>query len=362
MKTKHITLAILAAASAGAFSAAYADDTSGVTISGFVRASVESLNSNANYAWGNVSSTNPNQRVSATGVFGRSQINFNGTENLGNGLAAVFQVNNRFSTTGNGYDDQHGAKAGTFASDDTFVGLKSTQWGEIRLGKGTGNTEDGKFDNTVVVGPDQILGYFGGVTGNNMVRYDLPNFGNFYSSVQYSTDENKTTSTNASQYVSLNAGYDAGQWAVSGAYGSKSNQSTATAFTWSTKTGNTSVTDLHLTASYKPVDVLQLAFEYQRESGNDQTQNKAALYAYYTMNNIQFGLQGGVESFSGDKVDGLKNGKFVDAFVHYNLSKQTMAYVEFVNDRDGASGISTANTTFTSGSRNLLVVGMSKGF
>ncbi|WP_028535956.1 porin [Paludibacterium yongneupense] len=360
MKTKHITLAILAAASAGAFSAAYADDTSGVVISGFVRAGVESLNSNANYAWGNNSTTAANAtRSSATGVWGRSQINFNGSENLGNGLSAVFQVNNRFSTTGNGYDDQHGAKAGTFASDDTFVGVKSDSWGEIRLGKGTGNTEDGKYDNTYVVGPDQILGYFGGVTDNNMVRYDLPNFGALYSSVQYSTDENKTTTTSATQRVSVNVGYDVGQWGVSGAYGNKSN--VVSPFGWSNRTGTASLTDLHFTASYKPIDALQLAVELQRESWNSQSQTKSALYAYYTINNVQLGLQGGVQTFSGDKIANLKNGKFVDAFVHYALSKQTTVYFEAVTDRDGSSAIDN-NNTVVSGARNVFIVGLRKGF
>lgn len=364
MKTKHIALAVLAAASCGAFSAAYADDGSGVIVYGYVRAGVDAMNGNANAVWGESAS---NARSSTVNVAGRGEVNFRGTENLGNGLTAVFQVQNEFSPTNStSYDDQHGTHSAAFASDDSFVGLKGG-FGQLRLGKGTGNFEDGKYENTVVVGPDQMLGWFGDALGNNMVRYDLPSFGAFNASVQYSTEENKTASYSGTQHLSVGASYDVGSWGVSGAFASTSNAmvtdgtqaavsatNQTTAFGWATNQGATgTLNQAHLTAMVKPTDSLQLVVELQRNTLVGNSQNKAALYGYYTMGTLQLGLQGGVQSYAGHKSDGLKSEKFVDAFAHYNLSKQTMVYLEALQDRDGSNG---------SGSRSMTVLGMVKNF
>ncbi|WP_028536094.1 porin [Paludibacterium yongneupense] len=364
MKTKRIALAVLAAACCGAFPAAYADDGSSVIIYGYVRAGVDAMNGNANAVWGESAS---NARSSTVNVAGRGEVNFRGVENLGNGLAAVFQVQNEFSpTNATGYDDQHGTHSAGFASDDSYVGLKGG-FGQLRLGKGTGNFEDGKYENTVIVGPDQMLGWFGDALGNNMVRYDLPSFGAFNASIQYSTEENKSASYNGTQHVSLGASYDVGRWGVSGAFASTGNAmvtdgsqvavsatNQTTAFGWATNQGATgTLNQAHLTAMYKPTDSLQLVVELQRNTLAGDAQNKGALYGYYTMGSVQFGLQGGVQSYSGHKPSGLSNEKFVDGFVHYSLSKQTMVYLEALQDKDGASG---------AGSRTFTVLGMVKNF
>jgi predicted porin len=371
MNTKQITLALLAAATAGALSSAYADDNSNVVIYGYVRAGVEMLNGNANSDWGFATANGAaahNDKVATNNVSGRAEINFKGTENLGNGLASVWQVQNEFTPTGSGtVDDEHTYRAGYFASDDSFVGLKSASMGELRLGRGTGNFEDGKYENSVIVGPDQVQGWFGDAEGLNMVRYDLPTFGGVNSSLQYATEENKTRTYNGTQHVSVNASYDVGSWGISAAYCSTSNamvtdgtqaavqaSGQTTAFAWASNQGATgTLGQAHLTAMVKPTDSVQLVVELQHNTLAGDSQNQGAVYAYYTLGATQLGLQGGVQTYGGDKPANLDSGKFVDAFLHYNFSKKTMGYIEVLDSKNGAAG---------EGSRVMSTIGLSTNF
>ncbi|WP_293762327.1 porin [uncultured Aquitalea sp.] len=342
MQRKLIALAVMAAASH-----AYADTASdsGVVISGYVRAGVLVQNAAANSVWGYTSTPSA---VSTTNVVGRANINFNGTENLGNGLSAIWQVNNRFSPTGSNYSE-NGLQANGFATDDSFLGLKGG-FGTLRMGKGTGNVEDGKFDYSIWAGPDNRLGWFGGGTGNNMVRYDLPeNLGGFYGSLQWSTDENKTSSFGGTNRTAVQAGFAGSIWTISGNYAVVTNQTNQYALN-PTHLGSNK--QIHLTANVKPIDALELAVEYQRNKlPDDSTQTATALYAYYTLGNTQLGVQTGVRK---DNSPGLVSGneKFVNLLVHYNFSKHTMGYIEILNDKpqDGGS------------SRNGTLVGLVKNF
>ncbi|BEV73021.1 hypothetical protein THUN1379_25030 [Paludibacterium sp. THUN1379] len=357
MKLNKITLAVLATATLGASAVAMADD--GVTVFGDMRVGVVNFNGNANKAWGYSAKEN----VSSTNIAGRGNLNFKGTENLGNGLSAIWLLSNRFSPTGNQVDDQSGSRPGTLASNDTYVGLKSNTLGTLVMGTNYGNFQDGLYDNTYVVGPDQIQGWFGKVGDKNMIRYDLPSFGNFNSSIQYATSENAgaATGTKAAQHAtSLNVSYDNGFWGVSGAYNIANNQQTSSQMAWATNgTDVGTLAQSHLTAMIKPADALQLAVEWQHNNLNGNTVNSTALYAYYTLGAAQLGMQYGVQSYSGHTPTDLKKGKFIDAFVHYGLSKTTTAFIEVMNSRDGA--LSYANGQ-TSGSRVMTDIGLMKSF
>ena len=57
-----------------------------------------------------------------------SLIGFRGTEDLGNGLRAEFQIE-----TDAGGDEQNSG-SGTFANRDTFIGIGSNTWGTVRMG------------------------------------------------------------------------------------------------------------------------------------------------------------------------------------------------------------------------------------
>ncbi|MBV8046288.1 MAG: porin [Paludibacterium sp.] len=367
MKLKQITLAVLATVAVGASAAAMADDA-GVTIYGFMRAGVVNFNGNANQVWGYSSAP---AHASTTNVAGRSELNFKGSENLGNGLSSVWQVSNRFATTGNGYDDQDGNFNGRgFATNDSFVGLKSDTWGRLVMGTNYGNFEDGKYDNSFVVGPDQIQGWFGNIEGHNMVRYDLPTFAGINSSIQYATGENagSVSGTQASQHnTTLDVNYDNGFWGLSGAYTVANNQFVGGAngygrtAGWATNSAAMgTLTQAHLTGMIQPLPSLQFAFEWERDRIASDTVNSTALYAYYTVGAAQLGLQGGVQNYSGsNKPSGLSNGKFYDAFVHYSFSKSTTGYVEVMQSKDGYMSLANGQT---SGNRTMTDIGLSKSF
>lgn len=332
---------------------AMADD--GVTIYGYMRAGVESLNGNGNAQFG-LNANGVNAQKSSVNVAGRAELNFQGVENLGNGLSSVWQLSNRFSPTGsNTKDDEDTLRAGNFASNDSFVGLKDNTFGELRLGTNTGNFEDGKYDNSIVAGPDQLMGWFGDDEGHNMVRYDLPTLGGINSSIQYATEENKTSSFDGNAHTSLNVSYENNFWGLSAAYCSNTNASVGTvngiatnAFSWANNQGATgTLKQSHLTGMIKPIESLQLAFEVQHDSMVGDSDTRSALYAYYTIGAFQLGMQGGVQTFSGNGSAALSNEKFVDAFAHYSLSKSTMVYLEALDDKNRNGDSNAGNSVMT---------------
>jgi predicted porin len=362
---KRIALAVLATIAGSVSTAAMADDNgdNGVTLYGYLRAGVVNLNGNGNSAWafngakGNSASTN---------VAGRGELDFKGSEGLDNGLSTVWEMSTRFSPTGSAYDDQDGNYTG-LANYDTFVGLKSNSLGQLVMGRRYTNFDDGKYDYTFAVGPDQIQGWFGNTEDKNMVRYDLPSFAGVHASVQYANGENAgmVQGTNAAQQnTTFNVNYDNGILGASASYAMANDVQTGTftSMNWANN-GNAigTLAQSHVTAMVKPTDALQFAVEYQRNTLNGNAVNSSALYAYYTVGAVQFGMQGGIQTYSGNTPVNLTRGKFYDAFMHYNLSKATVAYVEVMDSKGGALSYSIDSSN-PSSNRVMTDIGLSKSF
>lgn len=148
-------------------------------------------------------------RIDDTG----SLIGFKGSEDLGNGLKAIWQVEQGLNidgttgaASGNGYNN-------TFATRDSFVGLQG-DFGKVRIGKLS------TFQNSDMGNADSWI-YGSGVNGlyyssinlldgrvNNAVRYDSPEFAGFRATVLYGTDE--TRSLNADGNRTNKATWNAG--------------------------------------------------------------------------------------------------------------------------------------------------------
>ena len=146
--------------------------------------------------------TNPSvSRVSSNS----SRFGMRGTESLGGGLNAVFQIESNVSgDTGN-------SSSSGIASRETFVGLQGS-WGRVITGKFLMPQDDlhGIFGNaptflTSVLSTadlwafgnlNKAQGGFDARTGNNL-RYDTPNWNGFTGALQYSTrdDTGNTTQT-----------------------------------------------------------------------------------------------------------------------------------------------------------------------
>ncbi len=191
MNKKLVALAV-----AGAFAVPMAAQaqTANVTLYGrlnldveFIKAKTQDLNSTDPTATTNTTVNRVSSNTSRLGV--------RGTESLGGGLNAIFQIESNVSgDTGN-------SSGSGFASRETFVGLQGS-WGRFTMGKFLMPQDDlhGIFGNTPTLltsilstaalwaqGPQSKgSGGFDARTGNNL-RYDTPNMSGFTAALQYST-------------------------------------------------------------------------------------------------------------------------------------------------------------------------------
>ena len=237
MQKKLIALTIAGLVSTAAFA------QSNVTIYGVVDASLESVSANG------ATTANANR-----GSFGRvnsnsSYVGLKGTEDLGDGLKALFQFETGFSADTGLY---------TPAGRDTYVGLQGNA-GTIKLGFFTGasrtigTTLDLLPGRAGIGSSDSIIGRTINKTGasatffdtrlSNAIGYTTPSYNGFTGVINYAAGEDKTLD-NANAATQLNgkaheAGvtYVDGPWYAAYAYGKRdtgaSQTSTATPIiTW----------------------------------------------------------------------------------------------------------------------------------
>ena len=202
MQKKLIALAIAGLASAPVFA------QTNVTVYGVVDATVESVK-----ASGGDVLTEIDRRTRVTS--NSSLIGFRGTEDLGNGLKALFQIESSISGDTGG---------GTLAGRDTFVGLTGG-FGTLQLGKLTTimRAAGAKVDfNPAATGigfQAATYGTIGGIkTGideriNNSVMYTTADFSGFKGQFAYSAGENRV-----SPDVNGGEGLNSQSYQLAGAY------------------------------------------------------------------------------------------------------------------------------------------------
>ncbi|OHX11352.1 porin [Chromobacterium sphagni] len=174
------TLIALAVATLPA--AAFAD----VTIYGQIKAGVENVDA------GGMNKTN----IDDLG----SRIGFKGSEDLGNGLKAIWQVE-----SGLDIDGSNRQGYGSFASRESFVGL-DTGFGKVRLG----NISTFSDSNMSVVNPWESASnalQLNAFTRDdervkNAIRFDTANYNGFQAAFLYGTKEDKTSAFADSAAVS----------------------------------------------------------------------------------------------------------------------------------------------------------------
>lgn len=121
MQKKIIALAITAALAAPAFAAA---DTSNVTVYGKANVSYDMINTGTSTA--GVQGVRSNRVSSNVSVIG-----LKGSEDLGDGLAAVWQIEQQINMA----DANAAGTTNTFATRNTYAGLKSDSIGTVLLGR-----------------------------------------------------------------------------------------------------------------------------------------------------------------------------------------------------------------------------------
>lgn len=158
---------------------AHADD--GVTVYGKIAGNLSNVKSYS-------ATTNNGQPFSSWRVDDNtSRIGFKGSENLGNGVTAIWQVENRIHVDGSGTD--------TFASRDSFVGLQS-ELGKIRLGR----LSDYANLDMEYIDPGSYSSVAGQIYStrldgriNNAIRYDSPNLAGFSFTTTWGADEKRAS-------------------------------------------------------------------------------------------------------------------------------------------------------------------------
>jgi len=216
MKKSLVALAALAVVGA-------ASAQSSVTLSGIAKGGLASTKY-SNGATGNGSNTSL--------ADGSSRFIISGREDLGGGLAGIFQIDTRFRV-----DDNGGApSASPIATGNTFVGLAGG-FGSLRIGKldthyCTGSDEHGVRATALAASSCGILGYVGGVSQSianasrsvNVIRYDLPTTmmagltGGLTYSTGFAGNDGAIGATGDGKAFSANIGFASGPFKIAASY------------------------------------------------------------------------------------------------------------------------------------------------
>ena len=372
MQKKLIALAIAGLASTAAFA------QTNVTVYGIADGSFDVINSKGATSGMNGVGTNRSKgdynRVSANS----SYIGFKGTEDLGNGLKAVFQYESGVDFTNGG--------GSTLATRDSFVGLSDAKFGTIVMGNLTGPTRalgaamDVNPGVTSIGANSGLIGKLGGNTlGSasgwaagtsncsasgtcvsifdsrwaNSIAYVSPTFAGFTVVGAYVADENKTRedqNNNAASVYALNTatgavsaspaqtlrttGYDTGiKWQGSGFMA-------AVTYNWAQlgDVAATQIDNVRVGGSYTGSNwSARLMWEETSiEGGANNKQQKWGIGGTYTIGKADLIAQY-YQALESDNVadDGAQ---LLAVGVNYNLSKRTMlkaVYSWLENDSNG---------------------------
>lgn len=319
---------ILAIAIATAFAAPAFAATANVDIYGNMHLSMDYLDNGT--AHGNNISSNA------------SSLGFKGTEDLGGGLNAIWQIESNLNAD----------SASTFgAARDTFVGLKGG-FGTVRLGFFNTPTKQlsrklDLFNNRIgdtrnFLRSNASIGS-GGANGarnaweerfTNSVRYDTPSFSGFNASVHYSTnaDTASATTSNQTDAYSLGANYANGPlfvgatYQVNNLYPYSVTNTTAEEKNWRLGAGF-NVGDLKLVALYSK------SIDQRGTSGADR--DVWGVGAGYKLGNGEIKAQF-YKASDEDNTAAATGAKMFAVGYDYNLSKRTLAYVAYAETRNDA--------------------------
>jgi len=248
-----------------------------------------------------------------------SRFGLKGSEDLGGGLKANFQLEQGFNI------DNGTAGSATSANQafdrQAWVGL-SGGFGEVQFGKTWSSYDDirssanDSFGANVAASFNTWMGYNDRPT--NSVKYISPNFGGFSGSVTYGLGEDKTATTSASNLTSLGLQYATGPVFVGLAYQSEKNGPANTKFTNTLLNGSYDLGVAKLVAGYNQAKNTAVAGDLKANEWNLGVEVPVAA-------NLNFGL-GYAESKK--KVAGVATDKTTGytASLLYSLSKRTTVY------------------------------------
>ncbi|MDN3920078.1 porin [Pelomonas sp. PFR6] len=276
-----------------------------------------------------------------------SRLGLRGSEDLGGGLSARFQLEHGISA-----DTGTPAGGNTFWDRLAWVSLASNSLGELRLGRDyvptyTNWVRFDPFSNVGVAGVGNMLpasqvgpirSAFASnpntlVRSNNAVQYLLPaNLGGIEGGLMVAAGEGGTAANGQHKLLGLRLGYATGAWVVSGAYDETKNE----------LTGNESFKDGIIAGSYD-FGVVKLNAAWRRFDFLDSKQTNILLAAILPVGAAgqlkvsyqKADLSGRVRTTNVADNDGAQLGL---GYVH-NLSKRTALYASY--SRINNDGVAT---------------------
>ena len=386
MKKSLIALAVLAASGA-------AMAQSSVTLYGLIDASVQSYKANVFTASttvpGTITLANVRQTRLGSGIQNGSRWGLKGSEDLGGGLNAVFDLQSGFTV-----DDGVSAQGGRLFGRHAFVGVNGG-FGTLTFGRHDTSLDDeiGNFvasahnsvdatsgpgvsaaaarvitgattattvanTATIAATANSVLGNVGAWVGynsrvDNSIKFQTANYAGFTGSVTYGLGEDKTATTSATHTLSLNAKYANGPIGVLFAY---QDEALAKGTTQTATNGDINLKNTLFGATYDfGVAKLYAAYNQAKlEVGTSERKNKeyslgvSAPVGPLTLRAEYAQSKGDVFSSVGDDV----KSKGYDIEALYDLSKRTTLYTSYVNTKHDASDSSSKTTLFAVGMRH----------
>jgi len=166
-----------------------------------------------------------------------SRLGFKGSEALGGGLSAIWQVESQIAIgNGAGPFDNPGSQTGV-GFRDTFAGLKGDTWGSVRLGRidtpyKLATRRMDMFHNTIADNRS-LMGIGHDIRTNNTISYTSANYSGFNLGASYFGDQQGTAPqsqtgfynsiNNTNEGFSVAGTFDSGPFLATAAYQSNSN-------------------------------------------------------------------------------------------------------------------------------------------
>lgn len=277
--------------------------------------------------------TKVSQTVVDSGGHNGSRWGLKGSEDLGGGLKAIFQLESGFTI-----DNGNVANGATMFGRQAFVGL-SGGFGSVTMGRqytaydalrgATNNTNDASFATTGTIWGTGVADYTNRV--NNSIAYTSPSFGGgFTGAVVLSLGEDKTATASASRNTSLNLMYANGPILAGYAYQQEKPVGTPGA----------NSNKYHLFGGSYDFGVVKLVGAYESAKNDGISKDKdyqlgvsapfgaATVYAGYARAKVDLAAGAGSFSATGYSLMGT-----------YDLSKRTRLYTAYNNTKNNGAAV-----------------------
>ena len=258
-----------------------------------------------------------------SGIQSGSRLGFKGTEDLGSGLKALFQLETGIAMDAGGFNQGNRA-----FGRQAWVGLAGN-FGMVSLGRQyqsqfTALDEIDPFGTGLAGSSTNIFNYPTGSRNNNTIRYAAPEMGGFNAEAEYGFGE-VAGNTSASRTLGGSVGYSNGPAVVKLAY-EKDNNATDT----------NSAKFTQLTGSYD-FSVVKLALAYRKDKDDVSLDANNFLVGV----TVPFGASNFLASYlrRNDKSGLAQDANQVAIGYTYALSKRTNFYTSYarINNSNGAA-------------------------